>query len=628
MSVVTVNVGGQTVPVQVQTYQFGDLSISASAAAAITTINGLVVSAQTAETNAETAETNAETAEANAEAAAAVAEAARDQTAIYAGTTNISNFYANTTAGLAATASGAYFGVITTSSDGVLVYLDNAGSAVLQQTMPSINYVVKNKTTILLEYVSGTALSPTFRPAVSNTVLTGTGYQYVFEVVKWPFDKPVGSQNAVITQYDGTPWFTLTNMRDKDGTSQIGEGEILADDNVRWVRDPDTTVFRLLAGPDKITLKVAKTQTGISPTGQVPSIARPVSVRKVGANMWFVDVQPHDDHYENGITDRRQSDMVRFVLYDMGSFQGDTYAPALNSVLVRRKGEWIEIANHTFDDLISGIITNNGHVPSTFETVLMSGDANDTGNTTNYQLSGIGHGHLRYVAWSLIGTTNDASTSNLPVESDDLKALPINTTWYGVKLVSTFVCWDESPSGEDLAKRTMTMTFESLATGLCNIAVDVDPTDGDAEAPLGVREGGYACMLPVRDTTRARGLEVTPSTGAVVTEGSIVNVNLQDDSTIPLVGDWNSVEEWDHERAGARVRIVNNAGPGYTHWYGSKVDGNRVARTDDWFVINNPWGNKAYDPIYSDATTKLDVSAEVLHFDFAYMVMFGDDPEA
>lgn len=479
----------------------------------------------------------------------------------------------------------------------------------------------RQQSVVKLTWVSGTGNTIVAKVAHPMVKLPADLTGVIFEF-KTAGAKPVGSPSLTIrNNADTADLLAATAIRDSDDTTELTDADIWAANETIRVERVASLRLNIVKPNNRITVPIAKVQTGISPTGQVPAIDRPVSARKVGSNMWFVDVRPHDSHYVNGVADRRMSDVVRFVLYDMGTFQGDTYAPALNSIMVRRKGQWVEIANHTFDDLISGIITNNGHVPSTFETVSMSGDYADTANDTNFKLSGIGHGQLEYISWTLIGTTNDASTSNLDVASSDMKAMPIGTTFYGTKLVSTFTCWDESPSAENLAKRVMTMTFQSAATGLCNITVSQDGTDASAAAPWGVRAGGYACMLPARDVTQARGLKVTPASGAITSTGTTLAVNLQDTTQVDLPGtDWNAVEMWDGDRDSVKVRLVNNAGAGYTHWSGAKIDANRVARTAEWFVQNNTWGTKAYDPIYSDVSTKLDLSGSTLNFDFSYLV--------
>lgn len=78
------------------------------------------------------AQTAAELAETHAETAQAAAEAARDAALAAA------RIYANTTAGLAAVASGEYFYVPSANaSESLLLYLDSAGTAVLQKRYPS-----------------------------------------------------------------------------------------------------------------------------------------------------------------------------------------------------------------------------------------------------------------------------------------------------------------------------------------------------------------------------------------------------------------------------------------------------------------------------------------------------------
>lgn len=104
-----------------------------------TTSVAAVASAQTTATDAidllvtaaETAESNAELAETGAEAAQAAAETARDQA------NAATLIFADTTAGLAAVASGEYFYVPSTESNkSLILYKDNAGAAQLVKRIP------------------------------------------------------------------------------------------------------------------------------------------------------------------------------------------------------------------------------------------------------------------------------------------------------------------------------------------------------------------------------------------------------------------------------------------------------------------------------------------------------------
>lgn len=629
-----VMLGGQNVQVRVTTTEVSGLQAQAAAEAALVTIAADKAAAEAA---------------ADSAAADAVATAAdrvqtgldRTQTGIYSAASNTTGFYANTAAGLAATSSGQYFSVISTSTDGYLAYLNSGGSAVLQQTLPSVSYFAKNQQVIRLQYVASgsTTNNPIFKPVEPWVVLAGTMYGREFVVDEWPADNITGSEGITLQQYDGTAFITGLQFKMPDG-SNIETGYLEEGKSVRFRRDATSTVFEVILPPDPVTTPLSKAISGVGYEGFNPSILRPVQMTKVGPYTWQVRVYPHDNHYENGVTDRCQTDFHEYFLVDMGAFQADTFAPALNSIYAQRLDHPYRFANHRFFDLIGGIITDTGHVPSTFEAVSMTGNFADAGNSTNYQLSGIGHGHMEAVSWTLYGTTNDASTSNVDVQSSDLKDAAIGTTFFGKKVVSTFVAYDETPTGDRAAKRTMTMTFESAATHTCKVNVVLDGTDAGVEVGYGVRVGGYVCMLPIRNATRARALKVNPATGEVTQYGPIVQCNLQDDSqtdlTTDLSGsadeDWNALEMWDHRqtigRQIARVRLVNNAGAGFTHWVGAVVDANRVARTAPWFIANETWGTKGYDPWYSDVTTKEDLSASVLTAESGYLIVFGDDPEA
>lgn len=124
-----------------------ELSALAAAASAVLSEEYADASNQSAD-NAQLAEANAELAEVNAEAAASEAldhaidaEAAKDAAELAASAaTSAGNIYADTTAGLAASASGEYFYVVGTSGGLVVadLYLDNAGVAVDQDlALPS-----------------------------------------------------------------------------------------------------------------------------------------------------------------------------------------------------------------------------------------------------------------------------------------------------------------------------------------------------------------------------------------------------------------------------------------------------------------------------------------------------------
>jgi len=507
--------------------------------------------------------------------------------------------------------------------------------------------------TLTAGLITTTANNYFVRPVRSDVTLTGDGTQYRYH---WPAPAAslTGSYNVEFLQYTGAVYSGLVNIRAADGTSQIGAGEVTQYSIVTVQRNPSTgsnfpgavNVFHLIEAPDKITLVSSKATSINGPQGFFPSILRPVMMTKVGPYTWEIRVYKPVAHYLNGLTDRCQTDHDFYFLFDMAAFQGDTYAPALNSIGCRRLDHEYRFAHHRMFDLISGIISDNGHVPSTMEAVAMSGDFADTGNTTNYQLSGIGHGHEESVSWTLYGTTNDASTGETfpgsgvynDVQSSDLKDSPIGTTFFGDKVVSTNVSYDESPTGERLTQRTRVHTFESTNTHTCKVTNVFDPTVGGLDAPWGVREGGYAGMFPMRNVTRMRALKVNVTTGAVTEYGPITNVNLQDDSSpefsVNLAAaaeeNWNGLEAWDHRQVVggqvARARYVNNAGVGFTHWVGAVIDGNRVARTDPLFVINTSWGSKGYDPWYGSITTKLDLSTSVLTTSTAYLTIFGDLP--
>lgn len=104
------------------------------------TSQSYATAAQAAQTAAETAKTGADLAKAGAESAKAAAQAARDATVTGAAPT----IYATTAAGIAATSNGQYFSVPSaTATEYLILYLNNAGTAVEQKRYPSAD-VVKN----------------------------------------------------------------------------------------------------------------------------------------------------------------------------------------------------------------------------------------------------------------------------------------------------------------------------------------------------------------------------------------------------------------------------------------------------------------------------------------------------
>jgi hypothetical protein len=363
-----------------------------------------VTAAQLAETNAETAQAGAEAAQAQTLIYRDATEAFRDETAIYAGASNISNYYANTAAGLAATASGSYFGVITTSSDGVLVYLDNAGSAVLQQTMPSINWVAKHQQIVPCEVVGGTKRAPIIRPINTWTVLTGdaaTGSatlpHYVFTYKATETNDEAGSYNVTIQNGDGSAFLAATALTDANlaapapGAIQAGKLVELfrrdagAGSALEWITRPDATT-------------APQAETMISMGLKTPKPNRPVHALQVGDNLALIRVKLHEDHYTD-ITYANHSDHLKIGYMNVGPFMSlDDDFLALNSMWGHMKNKDIEFGNFVYDALDSGTTVETGLVWSAFEAVIIIGDMADAADTvnlgSNFQLAGRAHGHV------------------------------------------------------------------------------------------------------------------------------------------------------------------------------------------------------------------------------------------
>lgn len=530
-----------------------------------------------------------------------------------------------------------------------------AGVATLKTNM-TLPKGLPDPVTVWLEYVQAADWETTnkyFLRPIQNITLTGGLTQYRF---RWaaPFTNAVGAYTVHIIKYGTSPAADgtivagtsvtgnsgvttgnggIVTIFAADGTSAPAVGDITQYSLLAAQRNPASgsgfpgavDTYRLIESTDRITPTVAKAFSAASPIVQFASPIRPFNGIKTGPNTIVCGVHPHDDWYA-GSEDRRQSDMDISVLFDMGDFQGIESAPALNSRIIRRYGQYFDSWNHTFDNLEGAIVANNGHVPSTAETVVMVGI--DGGAAAS--LAGRGHGQetADADAWDLRLTKNDDSTSNVDSESANLAAAPIGYRFEGDKLVSTWGGYSRTPGGTatNALKSTYVHKWESAETHAIDVEITLDETDPGVTASIITVPGGYACMGPFREITHLRPLKVTPATGAVTEYGTIIECNKRDATTTTLVGDWNAVEGWDARRPEmGRDRLINMAGPGYTHWEGAKIDANRVARTADWFVIMQGWGSKAYDPIYSNAGAGLSLTGKVIRTHFRWVSIFDDE---
>jgi hypothetical protein len=771
MSVVSVNVGGQTVsvtaspaaapvPVNLTTYQFGDMSASASVAAAVVSIaastatstaNAALTAADAIATAADAVSTAADVVTASALAVAASddadsAAASLASTQLAAVTDGIwgtatayvprgitghgaitggsggtdGTFAFSTTGGnfsvaptgtftvsggaltaITITGPGEYIGaspsvptLVLTASAGLTgasatltadflvasgrTYLANhASNASLWQVYQNVAGVATIKTgstfvkapattevPVYCEYVAAssweTANKYFIRPI--HNVLPGgdlTAYRWQWEA---PFNNIAGSYNVHIVKYGVTPAADgtitagqsitggggvttgnggLVAITARDGATAPAVGDITQYSTMNVRRNAATGTYpgsayawRIQEPTDRITAAQSKVVACLSETPQSPSTIRPFRGIKTEANTIFCDVYPHADHY-SGDEAHYHGDVDRFVLFNYGEAQGIESAPVLNSHVPRRYDAPYSLWNFTVTGTDAGNPFNTGLSPSTVETVLNCGVQGGAAPS----LAGRGHGHETADSggWSLVLTKNDASTGDIDSASGNLAAVPVNYRFEGDKLVSTWTGFMQTPAPSNAFKTTYVHTFSSTSLYSVNVQMTMDETDAGVTDNIMVRNGSYACMLPVRNATRMRGLKVTPATGAVTEYGEIVTVNLRDASTIVLNKkadgvtadeDWNAVEAWHHRRPLVRTRLVNNAGPGYTHWVGAKTDGNRVARTGPWFVINNTWGSKAYDHIFADTTSAGVLFTGILRTDFSIYAVFGDDPEA
>lgn len=428
MSVVTVNVGGQSVPVQVQTYQFGDQSLSASVEAGIVAVVGAVAGAEAAQAAAETAQGAAEDARDDAVTAKDLAEEYRDETAVYAGTTNISNYYADTTAGLAGTASGSYFGV--PGTDGVAIYRDNAGVAVAGPVMPSIDYVGKRPQFIKCvasAVTSGNSFSIT--PVDTAVRYSGTGEQYVW-VYEAPAANTVGSGGIDITIKNGagTNFATIT-LRKKDfavlNGTEFEAGDLVF---IRRSKASENAGQPLLwMNPPNPALKIASKGVQTA-TLQQPSANFPVSIERVDEYNYVVK---HHSLRSTADYEVMESDHVVTVFKDLAVSMSQTAtqvgsALALNSEWLIQNGREYRYCQFLSNELAAGNWSREQ--PSTTEPVDRFGVYGAP--VANYEIVGLNHaGGIENTASDRTMTMDGVAFSLNIGESKDGSELVIGQTY-------------------------------------------------------------------------------------------------------------------------------------------------------------------------------------------------------
>lgn len=421
-------------------------------------------------------------------------------------------------------------------------------------------------------------------------------------------DKPFGSASVDLYGPDGTtPIVTGGSLTDTDFSGAPPAGAWKKGDIVTFRRRADG-IFYLVAPADRVTLRMARWVAHLFETGQLPSAARPVIARKVGPRTWFVDVRPHDSHYDHPLH-RRSSDIVRFVLFDMGGFHGDTFAPCLNSVFSRFGGHWTHHTNLTFDEMIAGITVNNGQVPSTFESVMWLGDF----NAGVYEASGFGHNYMKAITWTLKGIVKDASTGNVEVSSAELKDAAIGAVFEGIRLVSEAVYWGVTKTlFKKAVKSTYTHTFQSVAGDQCRIQVKHDFTDPGLEVTPGIN-GSYNGNMPFREADTVVGIYGT-------TVGTPFATNLFNGASQTL-GFPDKVIVWDSAslRPQAKLRLSVNMPTGYSH----KENGALVPHQAPLYISNFPdWGSKVYAPL--NQTGVRNMTGKVMEHDYGYSVIHGN----
>lgn len=365
------------------------------------------------------AKDDAVTAKDQAVVAKTAAEVARDLAAAYAGAIDTATFYANTAAGLAATVSGQYFKLAPTPNVGVPIYLNNAGVAVLQDTLPSVGYIGRYKERVQCIVTASTANTRTLRPVNSNTVLIGDGTQYEF----WYEETAAaaaGTYDIILNQYDGTAFIPQTPLRNADysvlGANNTAAGEVMT---FRRKRGAETNPFtyRLLEARNTAVKRLAPLIIQQGEVSKNTSVMRPVSFLREDANTDRIKIRAHPTNYLDGQS-KRHSDEVTVIQFNMRDFQGDPGgAPCMNSWFSRWKGRGYQHdLNMMFRALDSGLSVETGQVPTTIEPPSFVLNF-DTQTPAQAAISGFGHGYLGGTNWSCRGTLNDPSTGTIAAAS-------------------------------------------------------------------------------------------------------------------------------------------------------------------------------------------------------------------
>jgi len=423
------------------------VSLSAAAIAAASQAQADRVLAQAARTSAETAETNAETAETAAEAARDqaviakdLAETAATDAATYAGAIDDSTFYPDEATGRAAVADGEYFKVITTTSNGVLIYRrTNAGASVLQQTMPSIGYIGLRPNFI---FCLVTAYNPatnaiTITPIDTAVRYTGTYQQYVW-VFEYPGVNSAGAGSVDVTVKDGSGATIITWSLRKRGNVPLTGSEFAAGDLISCRRqtateDPAGQRLLWMNPPNTAVKQITDFVPAMMEFAKVPGPDRPLYYCHYDTVHHAVVMRLDESKYLGATGGRRRhSDVTAFVEHDMATFQADTgNALSLNSVFSRRNGRALHDFNMIFNRLSRGANVDIGRPPTTLEPPVIGGKFGDAVSAATYPISGIGHGYMADPTTAMTGTLNDNTTGTI---ASVTKANPMVITFTGSHL--------------------------------------------------------------------------------------------------------------------------------------------------------------------------------------------------
>lgn len=603
MSTVKVNIGGQSVPVQVQTYQFGDQSLSASVEAGLAAVVAATADIEAASDVAVAASVSAAADAASADVDRIAAETARNEAEAIVAAVPTSASYASDSAGrTGAGTDGAQYWLRT--SDGLKMRTRLTSST-------SEDFLVSGQPVILLS-VNGlyirdqfirfevTALGAnndyTVRPFDRSVRLGGVSGTGTLPYWLWecPKTNNIGSGGVTVTVLngDGTTFIASAFRKDLNNTPlDPGDhqlGNLLVCRRLTAAEDSGQRILWAQA-PDLATKALAPLALSIDDMGVVPSAARPLHYYKAGANQHVIQMLFDEDQY---VSDQDPADIIRVVEMDMATFQSDAgNCLSLNSVFTRVAGLSVQDLNMMFFDLVGGATVDTGRVPTSIgESPVIGGNyASGAGSAV---ISGAGHGYLVDPATSLALTLNDVTTGGVDVVSSISVTAVVGSRRYGDKLVKTLTAKCETAAHGIYCFATWEITYDPMATQQIVMRTTYDFT----HASLTVTPGfvrAFAMLWAFSGLNRCQAIvNGVPQ--------PIKTIDLRDNSDV-LLGHPEAVYFWRDGRDGRQTLVTNNFGYGYTH----KENGTLVAVTpgqSQAYVDNFDWGVKLYAGQFGDHT--------------------------